>query len=289
MNSSRTLTNGLSLGAPIDTALATLGGRPVEAVEVGGWRTGRATYRVSLSDGRIVKVRQLRARNRVTRAAALVAAVDDPRLPAALAILGAVSVEAWVEGTVLSSRRPTGREIDAAADLLTDLHALVEIAGHRFRKQQPTAAVLARTKHQVEDLTAAGLLTRHDASRLVARVAVGLPTTAPRGVIHGDLRAENLVVTPSGALVSIDNEAVHLDFLATDLGRTWARWPMSPSDWTRFRRRYAAKGRSDVREHDDTAWCIIAAVKGAHRWRSARHPNTDAPLHALARAIEAFV
>ena len=180
MTGSRTVTDGLSLGAPIDAALATLGGRPVDAVEVGGWRSGRVTYRVTLADGQILKVRQLRARNRVTRATALVAAVGDPRLPPALAVVGAVTVEAWVDGTVLSSRRPTGREIDAAADLLTDLHALQEIEGHRFRKQQPTAAVLTNTKHQVEDLTAAGLLARHDASRLVARVAGGLPTSAPR-------------------------------------------------------------------------------------------------------------
>jgi thiamine kinase-like enzyme len=289
MTGSRTLTNGLSLGAPIDAALARLGSQPVDAVEVGGWRSGRVTYRVTLADGQVLKVRQLRARNRVTRATALVAAIGDPRLPAARAVVGAVTVEVWVDGTVLSSRRPTGREIDAAADLLTDLHALREIEGHRFRKQQPTAAVLTTTQHQIEDLITAGLLTRHDAKRLVARVAGGLPVTAPRGVIHGDLRAENLVVTPSGSLVSIDNEAVHLDFLASDLGRTWARWPMSPSDWTRFRRRYAAKARPDVGENDDTAWCIIAAVKGAHRWKTAKRPNTDAPLVALARAIDAFL
>ena len=215
--------------------------------------------------------------------------MDDPRLPPVLAAVGAVTVEAWVEGTVLSSRRPTGSEIDAAADLLADLHALRTLDGHQFRNHQSTAAARARADRRAADLITLGLLTERDGTRLVERIACGLPAMAARGVTHGDLRPENLVVTASGALRSIDNEAVHIDFLAYDVGRTWSRWPMPESDWARFRRRYTTRARRELGVEEEAAWCIIAALKGAHRWSHARHPSTDAPLRALARAVDAFV
>jgi thiamine kinase-like enzyme len=275
----------VALGPDIDAALAALGGEPVEAHVVGGWRAGRVTYRITLSDGQVVKVRKLRSRTRVARATALVAAVGDPRVPAALAVVGGVTVEAWVDGTILASRQPTAAEMDGAADLLADLHALAHVPGHRFRAYHSTATVLARAGRQIADLAAAGLVSPSDASQLVGRLARGLPARAARGVTHGDLRPENLVVTPSGDIVSIDNEAARIDFFAYDLGRTWCRWPMGAPQWARFRLRYLEGPRPGPEPAEELAWCIAAAVKGAHRWNRALRPNTDAPLRALARVV----
>ena len=168
---------------------------------------------------------------------------------------------------------------------LADLHALAHVPGHRFRAYHSTASVLARAERQIADLAAAGLVSPSGGAELAGRLALGLPARAARGVTHGDLRPENLVVTPSGDIVSIDNEAARIDFFAYDLGRTWCRWPMAAPEWARFRLRYSEGPRPGPEPAEELAWCIAAAVKGAHRWRRAVRPNTDAPLRALARVV----
>ena len=274
-----------SLGPDVAAAVAALGCRPVQAAVVGGWRAGRVTYRVTLSDGRVVKVRQLRSRTKVARAAALVAAVGDPRVPPPLAVVGAVTVEAWIDGVVLAAQEPTKAQMDMAADLLADLHAVVDVPGHPFRARQSTAAVPPRVERQIAHLVGAGLLASRHGSRLARRVASGLPERAARGVTHGDLRPENLVFTTSETIVSIDNEAVRIDFLSYDLSRTWCRWPMSASAWERFLCRYSEGRWPRPEPEEEATWRIVAAVQGADRWRRGVRPNADAPLQALARAV----
>ena len=93
------------------------------------------------------------------------------------------------------------------------------------------------------------------------------------------------MVTAAETIVSIDNEAVRIDFLPYDLSRTWCRWPMSASTWERFRRRYSEGGTPSPEPAEEAAWRIVAAVQGADRWRRGVQPNTDAPLRGLARAV----
>lgn len=275
-----------ALRPDIRAAVAVLGSAPVAATTVGGWRAGRATYRVTLADGRVVKARQLQSRANAARAAALTAAVGDPRLPAPLAVVGAVMVDAWFTGTPLAARPLTDADIDAAADLLGRLHAVTHVPGHRFHRHRSLTAVAVRFERQLGDLAAAGVLNMVERRRLAARVRDELPDRGVRGVNHGDLQPENLVVTPGGDLVSVDNEAVCFDFLDYDLGRTWCRWPMPTAAWARFLRTYGGWGRPALDSEAESAWRLLAAVRGAHRWHRAVRANTDAPLLALRRVLD---
>jgi aminoglycoside phosphotransferase (APT) family kinase protein len=277
--------DGVRQAPEILRALAALGAQPIAAAPIGGWRAGRTTYRFTLSDGRVVKARQLRSRARTARAAALTTAIGDPRLPAPLAVMGSVTIDAWVDGTPLTGQALTDANVDAAADLLGCLHAMERVPGHRFHRQRRSTAVAARFERRLHDLIAAGVVDRGEQQRLASAVRDGLPERAARGVIHGDLRPENLVVTAGGDLVSVDNEAVSIDFLDYDLGRSWCRWPMPDSAWSRFLRRYGRWGRSAADPVAELAWRSVAAVKGAHRWHRAVRANTDAPLVALRRLV----
>jgi aminoglycoside phosphotransferase (APT) family kinase protein len=145
---------------------------------------------------------------------------------------------------------------------------------------------VARFDRQLADLTTAGVVSSRQGRRLLARVQAGLPARAERGVTHGDLRPENLIVAPSGDLVSVDNEAVAFDFLDHDLGRTWCRWPMSSAAWSQFFRRYESWGRPGPGADLESTWRCVAAVKGAHRWHRAVRATTDAPLVALSRVLD---
>src|SRR5436309_1799005 len=89
-------------------ALQELGFEPSAFIPIGGyprWRRGRVTYRVELTSGEVVKVRRLTRTHAPKRAASLVIALDDPDLPAPLALDGRVTVEHWVDGVSLATTR----------------------------------------------------------------------------------------------------------------------------------------------------------------------------------------
>jgi aminoglycoside phosphotransferase (APT) family kinase protein len=274
-----------AFGPDVEAALRGLPVTVVTTETIGGWRAGRTTLRVTLADGSVVKARQLTPRAKVARAAALTTAIADPRLPAPIAVFGRVAVERWIEGTPLPPGPVPVRHLQAAADLLGSLHARTEVPGVRFQRRRLTARVALRCTEQLAVLAEAGVVDEPDRRRLVATVAAGLPPSAERGVVHGDLRRENLVVTPAGELVSVDNEAVRIDFLDYDLALTWCRWPMNVDTWTRFVSRYARWGRAAPGPGVAAAWRVVAAVHGAHRWHRAHRARSDEPLEALHRVV----
>jgi Ser/Thr protein kinase RdoA (MazF antagonist) len=246
--------------------LADLGLTPRSFTPIGGypkWRRGRVTYRVELASGDVVKVRRVTRPRAPRRAELVVRALADPDLPAPLALEGRVTVERWVDGVPLNASTPTMAEIEAAADLLGRLHAVTSVPGRPFRRVASLAPLLAKTATRIDSLRERELLTDAEAQDLVTRLHEGFPERATRGVVHGDLCAENLVVTPDGRLVSIDNERVRIDFLDLDLARTWVRWPMSQDARAHFERRYAAWGRPLPDAHETTAWRVCAAVKSS--------------------------
>jgi thiamine kinase-like enzyme len=247
-------------------ALIEFGLEPRDFTPIGGyprWRAGRVTYRVELMSGRVVKVRRVTRPRQPHQAAALIRALDDPDLPAPLAVAGLVTIEAWVDGMPLSTVRVTEREIDAAADLLGRLHARTLVPGRRFHRVGSLAPLLATTLGRIDALRGRGVLTLAEARRLLAELRNGLPERAARGPVHGDLCAENLVLAPDGRVISIDNERVRIDFLDLDLARTWTRWPMSVRKRAQFERRYATWGRPVPVPREAAAWRVCATVKSA--------------------------
>ncbi len=246
--------------------LADLGLAPRSFTPVGGypkWRRGRVTYRVELASGDVVKVRRVTRTRAPRRAELVVRALDDPDLPAPLALHGRVTVERWVDGVPLDSMTPTMWQIEAAADLLGRLHAVTSVPGRPFRRVSSLAPLLAKSVKRIDTLRDRELLTGAEAKELVGRLRNGFPERATRGVVHGDLCAQNLVATPDGRLVSIDNERVRIDFLDFDLARTWVRWPMSEAARDRFERRYATWGRPTPERAETTAWRVCATVKSS--------------------------
>jgi hypothetical protein len=264
-------------------AVRAAGFTPRSAVFLGGWRTGRATYRVTLADGTELKARRHQGVTRGARAAEFTRALADPAFPAPLAVVGRVTIEAWVAGATVAECRLDRALIDDSAALLARLHAVSSLPGRRVRAHRSVAAVRERTARHLETLTATGIVDRRD-RRAIDRVLRGLPPTAPRGLTHGDFCGENLVRSGPG-LVCIDNEAVALGFLDEDIARTWSRWPMPAWAWSRFRAGVACATGRPVDPVADRAWQAVAAVRGAHRWTRARGTAGDAPVQVLRRVI----
>lgn len=270
-------------------ALHDLGFEPSSFTPIGGyprWRQGRVTYRVELTSGDVVKVRRLTRTLAPKRAARLVAALDDPDLPAPLFLEGRVTVERWIDGDSLATIGARSRDVDGAADLLARLHARTLVPGHAFRRVGSLVPLYEKTCARIDALQDVGLLTRGEQRRLVKELRGGLPARATRGVVHGDLCAHNLVVTADGRVVSIDNERVRIDFLDLDLARTWLRWPMSTREHARFERRYASWGRPVPEGSEAASWRVCAAVKSAITLRGTPSVGRDLARAQLDRLFE---
>ena len=268
--------------------LAELGLEPRSFTLIGGyprWDTGRVTYRVDLADGSTVKVRRVVKTARPTRAAALVRTLADPRLPAPLALSGRVSVERWVDGIPLDCVVVHSTHLCAAADLLADLHRRRSLPDRRFVRTGPVAPLRSRTFEHLDRLLAEGLLDRREHDALAASVERDLPTRAARGVVHGDLCPANLVVTPDGQLVSIDNERVRINFLDHDLARTWTRWPMTPEEEHTFESRYREQGGSLPAQPAQLAWRVCTTVKSASTLRGTPGTGPDTARALLERIL----
>jgi thiamine kinase-like enzyme len=161
------------------------------------------------------------------------------------------------------------------------------VPGRRFQRVGSVDPLLTKTLHRLDALREADLVTDAERRRLVDQLRAGLPSRSARGPVHGDLCAENLVVTPDGRIVSIDNERVRIDFLDYDLARTFVRWPMSDSLRERFERRYTTWGRSVPEAREVSAWRVCAAVKSAFTLRGTPIVGRDLAREQLERLVGA--
>jgi hypothetical protein len=259
-----------------------LGLDPTDAVRITGLpaeHTDRATFRIRLADGRLVKARRFRRTAKAERFARIVHALSHEQVPPPLLVCGRVAIETWVEGTPVSALPPTRERLVQAADLLGRIHAP---PGVRMRERS-TSGLVASTRHRLANLGGRGTLTRAEISALLCAMQVA-PTTAEVGITHNDFCAENLVEDAGGRLVLVDNEGLRRGFLDYDLARTWYRWPMSEPDWQGFTERYRA-WRSPSDAH--LFWRIAAVVKSAHLRTARRTADVATPVDRLRALVRA--
>ena len=257
----------------IATALSALGLEPEAAEDITALRWGdgrRVTVRVRLRGGGSVKVRRNRP-HKLATFAALVRALDDPRLPRVLAATDGFTVEEWVEGTPLAELPLAPERLAQVADLLGSLHTRPRVRARR------TAGVVEHARRQLGALAAAGALAP-GAGRRLACLLDEAPARAPVGVVHTDVCAENLVEDPAGRIHAIDNDGMQLGFLDHDLARTWYLWPMPAPSWRLLEERYQTWRPPDDRVR---FWRCEATLKAAYL-RLTRGGGLERPLARLA-------
>lgn len=274
--------------ADVAAALAALGAHASATVPITGLpssRSDHATFRVTLDDGRVVKVRRLSRAAKAQRFVGLVRELASAQLAAILAHEGRVCVETWIEGVPLGELPRCPARLGAAADLLGTLHATRSLQGRRVARRGAPVRVLQRAERQLGRLAAAAVLAPARATELARVLRRSVPARAPIGVIHGDFCAENLVEDGNGRLIAVDNESLRLDFLDFDLARTWARWPMPDPDWDAFLARYARWRAAPVDDAATPFWRAAAIVKSLHLRTARRTAQADAPLRRLAELL----
>src|SRR6185369_6209656 len=129
------------LGPDILAALAQIDGEPIDADTITGLpaaRTDRATFRIVLEDGRVVKARRMRRARKAERFTRIIRALAHDSLPAPLLVDGRVTIEAWIDGAIVATLPLDHDRLVRAADLLASIHLA---AGVRLRGRAPSDVV----------------------------------------------------------------------------------------------------------------------------------------------------
>jgi aminoglycoside phosphotransferase (APT) family kinase protein len=268
----------------IAAALELLGVGATHATRITGLpsrASDRATFRITLADGRVVKARRLRRPEKARRFGRLLRALAHPRLPAMLVLEGRVTIEEWVAGACLSELPPDPERLLQAADLLGSLHATRMLRTRRLHVRSRTGAIVRRAERQLAKLASESAITRPEARALLRALHRFAPAEAVLGLTHNDFCAENLVEDPDGRLIAVDNEGLRTGFLDFDLARTWYRWPMPEADWRLFLGRYATWRDPAPGVARAPFWRIAAVVKSAHLRISRHTARTETPIRRL--------
>ena len=218
--------------------------------------SNRVSFKLSFSDGSVVKGKQTESEKRCERLAALLPGLEIARCSSLLGREGAALLEEWIPGTPL-------HQLEITADRLSEAGELMARLG---RTRLPTDAVpsrfvdperyVAQIERRLAGLVDAAALTSESARRLLGRARKNRPGRLDVGLIHNDFCPENLIVESGGALHVVDIEDLRVGPLDIDLARTWYRWPMTSSQRQKFSEGYGRyRGVDSFLAHEDF-WAI---------------------------------
>jgi Phosphotransferase enzyme family len=187
-------------------------------------------YLLGLVGGGRLKLRRFGDEQRARVVASLMARARAAGLGIARVIdsFDDVLVIEWVDAPALGA--PTGTNLHMCGMWLAKLHGL-DVGG--VAREPKFAATphqaLATLAQHCALLTEAATMTDNMAKHVLARARAGVPEHASLGLAHCDFCGENLVLGDAGMPASIDNANMHVGLLELDLARTFARWPLDPT------------------------------------------------------------
>jgi Ser/Thr protein kinase RdoA (MazF antagonist) len=246
-----------------------------------GRKSSRRTLRIELADGSAIKIRCLESVEEASRLADCRSRLNPAFVPI-IVRHGAMLLEPWIDGEELSPSRAAARAEETGA-LLGRLHAT-----ELLDTPQPAATRGRRDRaaEQLATLAESGVISADLSQALQVELLRADPGEAQQTMVHLDYCPENLVVDPGGGLHVVDNEWIRIDASGLDLGRTYARWPMTADVWERFLRGYLTT--APFNPGPLRFWMIVMAAAGAMIRRQKSFAELASPLarlHQLAASV----
>ena len=242
------------------------------------------TYRVTLADGRVVKVRRLQSVARAEQVERLLKALGpNPAWAGLLLRFREFFLEEWVEGESLGGQPPEPAVARQCGVILAQLHQVAipadEAIGLSVEQE------LGQVRSHLGELEAAGRFTRTEAIELADRAVALAPRRIQPGIVHLDFCGENLVWHPIRGPVCVDNETLRIGSCEQDLGRAVHRWNLEGVARAEFLAGYAAaEGPAGL----DALpfWGLAAEAYSASIRLRYRFADAGAPIQALKRRLE---
>ncbi len=251
-----------------------------------GREVPRAAFRLTLADGRRLKLRRLRSAERAAELARLVTRLCDVGIPQVVASGAELLLVDWLDGTPLGAGDREPERVEQAASLLARIHATPTFDGLALPVDRETAAERLEMTQELAALERAGRLDADTLESLTAAAREHDPGRAASGIVHGDFCAENFVIDGGGQLRVVDNEGIELGHFARDLARVWSRWPLPETSWRRFLAAYRASGGQRVEDADLAFWKLRSLVRSAWYRVSYRLAGDEAALARLRSQAE---
>ena len=272
------------LGSDLWAMIAAIGVPVVEAVPVTTIRwpgSPRASFRLTLADGQVLKGRRLRAPADVARIARLSSLLDPRYFPPVLAHRGCALLTPWIPGRPASLATWTPVRVRACGRLQAGIHRC-RVASEVAPSPQQTPDRTGRLDQWLGELVAHGALDPREAGEIARLVVRSAPATASTGVCHMDFCGENIIITDAGRVCVVDNEGLTLDSHEFDLARTWYRWPMTPTQQRAYAEGYGAHDHSARFAAHFLHWALLAVLDSAAYRTRAHLASARVPLDRLA-------
>jgi hypothetical protein len=272
------------LGPDLAAMIADLGVPVVEATAVTTIRwlaSPRASFRLALADGRVLKGRRFRTPADVLQVTSISSLLDPRHFPPVLASRGCALLTPWISGRSPSADAWTPTRLSVCGGVMATLHrtpVLPAVASLQPRRLHWTE----RVDRWLGELVSAKSLDVHGAREIANLVTLSAPATSRTAVCHTDFCGDNIVATVDGALWVVDNEGLSLDAPEFDLARTWYRWPMTPAQQRAFADGYGAHEHSARFEAHFLHWALLAVLDSAAYRTRAGVADACVPLARLA-------
>ncbi len=274
-----------NLGEELLYLVARLPGRLEHAQEITSLQSPlqtRASYKLTFSDGLVIKGRRFTSLERSVRATALATLLEDLPFNRVLASRGIGRIEQWIEGQVLHAEMLTDSLAAWAGDLLGSVHTITAFNSLDVAAPPENSWYLGKIEFNLDEIVHRGALERDTARRIVQIAARSQPHTMNSGLIHSDFCAENIVATPEGEFFVVDNENLRLGSLDYDVVKCWCRWPMTNSARRAFCDSYE-RHRSLESVFDHLRFWAICALTQSARVRTKHQSLAQPLLDALVR------
>lgn len=276
------------LGTDLSALIETLGTRVVESLPITGLRSRtftRATFRLTLADGRVLKARRLDSPADADRIRTVVARLGRPELPRIVAHRGAALLEEWIVGEPAGQSRADLAFIERCGGVLGTIHTtpLETPQVHPETRPEP-AAHYDRVECAIAELLRLGVLSAGVAAALRTVAREHLPTEIAFGFVHRDFCGVNIVRGPGGAPFVIDSGSVGVDAIEFDLARTWYRWPLRSTQRRAFDAGYRAHRHRAGGTEQFPFWAVVV-LSEATLFRIRARTGWRVPLRRLERLV----
>ncbi len=241
-------------------------------------RSDRASWRLDLADGRVLKARLVHSAAQAARLHDLSALVAHLPFSRVLAHRERALLEDWLPGQPLGARSAEAAIAEQAGAILGRLHE-IEVDRQDILNAPSIARRLRQLEVRVARLVDGGALESGRARAALEHARALAPEQLALGLIHQDFCAENLVEV-DGDLWVVDNESFQIGPFDCDLARTWYRW--SDLDRTAFLRGYEHfRQAHSFRDHREY-WRIETALRAAAFRLEIGMPTEEILAHGLA-------
>lgn len=190
-------------------------------------RQRKATFRVSMQDGRVVKARQFASDQKRIRYCDLLSLLEDLPFSRVIAAGGRATLEEWIDGSPLQTQAITEEQAFNIGDLLGRLHTLATVP-KKYREGIPGPEEHLEKTRESLSIIAGHYPHRLPQCQVLEQIAIEQkPSNCETGLIHADFCPDNMIKNAAGTIVVIDNEHLRTGALDYDLARCWSRWPMT--------------------------------------------------------------